>query len=398
MNSHILNVYQRSSISITRGNGAYLYDADGKMYLDFAAGIATVNLGHCNQRIIDALQHQSKKLWHCANLFAIPEQQKLAEKLVNLTFADKVFFCSSGLEATESAIKFIRRYNYINGQKQRNNIITIRGGFHGRSITAISAGGNDYVQEGFKPLLQGFTHVERNNITALKQAINNTTAGIFLELVQSEGGVYPLDLEYLHEIKKITEKEKILLAFDEVQTGYGRTGSLFYHQKIGITPDILNCAKAMGNGFPLAGCLMTNKVAEVMKPGTHGSTYGGNPLAMSVGNAVLDTMTENEFFNKIQESISYLHKALNTIQEQFSYHIKEIRKVGMLIGVEFHPHISTRQLIIKCIENGLIITKTANINTIRLAPPIVITKNEIDVFTEVFTTTLQNSELMEAEI
>ncbi|MBQ4874994.1 MAG: aspartate aminotransferase family protein [Rickettsiaceae bacterium H1] len=383
MSPYLLNVYNRSPVNMVRGEGSYLYDDQGKKYLDFTAGIATVALGHSHPYLIQAIGEQSEKLWHCSNLFNIPEQEKLARRLVNLTFADRVFFCSSGLEATEAAIKFIRRYCYVLGQhNKRKKIITVQGGFHGRSITAISAGGNDYAKEGYGPLLDGFVKIPRNDIDAFENVIDENVGGVFLELIQSEGGIYPLDIDYLQKIRKITHDQGILLAFDEVQTGYGRTGSLFYHQALNFEPDLLTCAKAMGNGFPIAGCLVKQKIADAMKPGSHGSTYGGNPMAMAVGNAVLDVMTQPDFFTKISEIIIYLHQSLDNLQNQFSDLIKEIRKVGFLIGIEFHSKINTRLLIEKCLTSGLIIGKTAQLNTIRLAPPIIITKEQIDKFSE----------------
>ena len=388
MSSYLLNVYNRSPIKIVKGEGAYLYDDSGKRYLDFAAGIATVALGHCHPYLNQVINDQSKKLWHCSNLFSIPEQERLAKRLVNLTFADRVFFCSTGLEATEAAIKFIRRYHYMNGNKERNKIITIEGGFHGRSIAAISAGGDNYIKEGYNPLLAGFIKIPRNDVVVLENALNENIAGIFLELIQSEGGVYPLDIEYLTKIRELTNKNGILLAFDEVQTGYGRTGELFYYKKIGIEPDVLTCAKSMGNGFPIAACLLQERISNVMKPRTHGSTYGGNPLAMSVGNAVLDIMIEPQFFPQVAESINYLHKSLSTINNKFHSLIKEVRKEGFLIGIEFYDHISVSSLIDLCLENGLIMSKTANINTIRLVPPIIINKLHINEFTEKMTSSL----------
>ncbi|MFP3033239.1 MAG: aspartate aminotransferase family protein, partial [Wolbachia sp.] len=326
---HVVNAYNRSEASIVRGEGVYLFDKDGKKYLDFAAGISTTSLGHCHPYITDKLKEQLDSLWHCSNIFTIPQQERLAQRLTELTFADKVFFCSSGLEATEAAIKFIRRYFYLNGQEKRSHIITIEGGFHGRSIAAISAGGNEKSREGFAPLLSGFDKVPRNNIEALEKKINSETAAIFLEPIQSEGGVHPLDVEYLKKVREITKAQGIILCFDEVQCGYGRIGSLFYYQNIGVEPDMLTCAKAMGNGFPLAACLVKDYIAETITPGTHGSTYGGNPLAMTVGNAVLDVMLKEGFFDHVKKVSKYLKEKLLPLTEEFPKIVSEVRGEGL---------------------------------------------------------------------
>ncbi|OWZ25119.1 aminotransferase class-III family protein [Wolbachia endosymbiont of Wuchereria bancrofti] len=327
--SHIINAYSRLETPIVRGEGVYLFDRDGKKYLDFAAGISTTSLGHCHPYIADKLKEQLGSLWHCSNIFTIPKQEKLAERLAALTFADKVFFCSSRLEATEAAIKFIRHYFYSKGQEKRNRIITIEGGFHGRSIAAISAGGNKKSREGFAPLLSGFDKVPRNDVRALEEKISNETAAVFLEPIQSEGGVYTLDVRYLQKVREITKAQEIILCFDEVQCGYGRIGSLFHYQNIKIEPDMLTCAKAMGNGFPLAACLVKDYIAEAITPGTHGSTYGGNPLAMTVGHAVLDIMLEEGFFNHVQGISRYLKEKLLLLAKEFPKIISEVRGEGL---------------------------------------------------------------------
>ena len=376
--SYLLNVYNRLPINLIKGEGVYLYDDHGNKYLDFAAGISTVSLGHCHPYIIEALNQQSQLLWHCSNLFSIPEQHRLAERLVQLTFADKVFFCSSGLEATEAAIKMMRRYHYVNGNANRNTIITIEGGFHGRSMAAISAGGNDLAREGYAPLLPGFRKVSRNDIAELENTIDENTAAVFLEPIQSEGGIYPLDIDYLKAIREITSKHNLLLAFDEVQTGYGRTSSLFYYQQLGFAPDILTCAKAMGNGFPLAACLTSESVASVMKPSTHGSTYGGNPLAMAVGNAVLDVITQPQFLHEVKNVAKYLQEKLHALQKKFPEIIKEVRGIGLLIGIELNANYSVKEVIRLSVEKGLLLTKTAQPQTIRIVPPLIITQSHVD--------------------
>ncbi len=376
--NNLLNVYNRLPIKMMHGKGVYLFDDAGKRYLDFTSGISTVSLGHSHPHLIESLQKQSTELWHCSNLFTIPEQQKLASRLTELTFADRVFFCSSGLEANEAAIKMIRRYHYVHGHPERHVIITIEGGFHGRSMAAISAGGSDIAREGYAPLLPGFKKVKRHDIEALEKAIDENTAAVFLEPIQSEGGVYPLDQNYLQAVKEITKRNNVLLAFDEVQTGYGRTASLFYYQQLGFDPDILTCAKAMGNGFPLAACLTSETVAESMKPGTHGSTYGGNPLAMAVGNAVLDVMTQPTFFDNVRIVAKYLQDKLYNLQEQFPQIIKEIRGNGLLLGMEVFPQYNVQDIIKHLLHEGLLVTKTAQPHTIRIVPPLVITQQHVD--------------------
>ncbi|MCV3769363.1 MAG: aspartate aminotransferase family protein [Wolbachia pipientis] len=376
----MVNVYNRFDIPIVKGKGVYLFDKDGKKYLDFAAGISTTSLGHCHPYIINKLREQLDLLWHCSNIVTIPQQERLAERLISLTFADRVFFCSSGVEATEAMIKFIRRYFYSKGQKKRYRIISIEGGFHGRSIAAISAGGgrNKRLYEGFAPLLSGFDKVPRNNIKALEEKITSETAAIFLEPIQSEGGVYMLDAKYLQRVREITKDQGIILCFDEVQCGYGRIGSLFHYQNIKIEPDILTCAKAMGNGFPVAACLVKDYIAEAMIPGTHGSTYGGNPLAMTVGNAVLDIMLKKNFFNHVNEVSKYLKAKLLPLAKEFPKIISEIRGEGLLIGIELKVPFADK-IVSRSLAKGLIMTKVLNNRVIRITPPLITKNKHVDI-------------------
>lgn len=376
--SYIINAYNRLTIPMIKGIGPYLFDQDKKEYLDFSSGIATTSLGHSHPYIIEKLKIQLNSMWHCSNLFTIPQQELLATRLASLTFLDKIFFCSSGLEAVEAAIKFIRRYFYMKGEKKRNRIITIEGGFHGRSIAAISAGGNEKSREGFGPLLTGFDKVPRNNIQALKEKINEETAAIFLEPIQSEGGVYPLNIAYLKEIREITKAQEIILCFDEIQSGYGRIGSLFHYQNIDIEPDMLTCAKAMGNGFPIAACMTKSYIVESITPGTHGSTYGGNPLAMVVGNAVLDLILEDGFLNSVKKTSRYLKERLINLAKDFPEKILEIRGEGLLIGMELITPIADK-IMNKCINRGLIVTKVLSNKVIRITPPLIINNEHIDV-------------------
>ncbi|MDA0902339.1 MAG: aspartate aminotransferase family protein [Proteobacteria bacterium] len=377
----ILNAYFRLPIKIIKGDGVYLYDDQEKRYLDFASGIAVTNIGHNNQHINEALINQASQLWHCSNLFTIPKQQELAERLVKLSFADKVFFCSSGLEAVECAIKMMRKYHYEKGDKERYHIITLEGGFHGRSLATLSAGGNEYARRGFGPLLEGFKQVKRNDIAALKAAITDQTAGIMLETIQSEGGVHVIDKQYLQEVRQLTAQKDIILCFDEVQTGYGRTGELFSYQSLGIEPDIMTLAKGIGNGFPLAACLSKANIANAITPGSHGSTYGGNPLAMAVGNAVLDIVTQKPFLNKVNELSQYLNQSLQKLAQEFPNIITEVRGIGLIYGIEVK--ISATEVLKTLIDNGLIVTKVAGDKVLRLLPPLIIEKTHIDQMCEI---------------
>ncbi|WP_333023196.1 aspartate aminotransferase family protein [Wolbachia endosymbiont of Pentidionis agamae] len=385
--SYIINAYNRLEIPIVKGKGVFLFDQVGKKYLDFTAGISTVSLGHCHPYIIEKLNEQLDLVWHCSNLFTIPTQELLAERLCSLTFADKVFFCSSGLEATEAVIKFIRRYFYSKGEKNRHQIITIKGGFHGRSIAAISAGGNEKARTGFAPLLPGFCSVPRNCIQALENKINKNVAAVFLEPIQSEGGVYQLDIDYLRRVREITREKEIILCFDEVQCGYGRIGTLFYYQKIGVEPDMLTAAKAMGNGFPLAACLVKNYIADTILPGTHGSTYGGNPLAMAAGNAVLDLMLEENLFKHVIEISSYFKKKLLLLIKEFPQIIVDVRGEGLLLGIEVS--ISAKSIVQKCLDKGLILSAVLDDRVIRITPPLIISEDHIDAAFSILYNSLQ---------
>ena len=385
--SHILNTYYRLPIKISKGNGIYIYDNQNNEYLDFASGIAVTNIGHSNKYINKILQEQSEKIWHCANLFTIENQEKLAKRLCDLSFADKVFFCSSGLEAVETAVKLIRKNYFAKYGKEDSEIISLENSFHGRGLTSLSIGGGQYAKEGFGPFPKGFKKIPIYDIEALKNSLTSRTSAIILEPIQSEGGVYPLDPSYLQKIAQIAQAQGILICFDEVQTGYGRSGSLFAYQDIGVTPDIMTLAKGIGNGFPLAACLMTKQVADNIKPGMHGSTYGGNPLATAVGNAVLDIVSQANFFVNKQEIIQYLAASLQDLQQEFPDKIKEVRGKGFIWGMEFYDILGV-DMLNKLIKKGLVVTKTAQKNTIRILPPLIIEKEHIDKMQQIFRTIL----------
>lgn len=390
----MLNIYRRFPINIIKGQGIYLFDDKGKKYLDFTSGIATISFGHCNFYIKEKLEEQLASLWHCSNLFNIPIQERVANRLINLTFADQIFFCSSGLEAIEAAIKFIRRYFYVKEQKKARSIegqpaeqvtkykiITLVNGFHGRSMAGISAGGSLKSKAGYAPLLTGFESVAAGDIEELRAKIDRNTAAVLLETIQSEGGVYSVcnkDKDYIKKLRALCDEQDLLLCFDEVQTGFGRTGELFHYQKFGIEPDILTSAKAIGNGFPLGACLMKQKIADALIPGCHGSTYAGNPLAMVVLDAILDILTTEGFLPKVKEQAKYLWHKLLQLAKKFIHIIKEIRGEGFLLGLEFFPHINTEEILEECLKRGLALTRTSNVNTIRILPPLIIEQKDTD--------------------
>ncbi len=370
-----LPVYRRSGITMVRGEGVYLFDDKNKRYLDFAAGIAVNAFGHSHPYLVEALQKQAASLWHCSNQFLTPQLETFSQRLVDATFADSVFFCSSGAEAVEAGIKFLRRYHYETGNPHRTRIITFEGGFHGRTYGGISAGGNDSARAGFGQLLNGFDRVAFNDIEAVKNAIYENTAGILIEPIQGEGGVRIADVKFLKELRALCDNEGILLMCDEVQCGYGRPGALFAFERAGITPDIATVAKGIGNGFPLGATFVTEKVGSVLPAGCHGSTYGSNPLAMAVGNAVLDLMLEEGLFAHISNMGKRLLDGLKKLQKQHPDKIKDARGVGLMVGLE--PLGDARALSKTLLDKGLITSPTVT-NVIRFVPPLVVSATEID--------------------
>lgn len=374
MNKPIMSVYNRLPIEIIKGEGYYLFDSSGKKYIDFGTGIAVVSLGHNNSRINNALHQQIDLLWHCSNIFEIPLQKKLAQRLVEVSFADQVFFCSSGLEAVETAIKLIRKYQYNIGNRYK--IVTFENGFHGRSITCLSAGGNEAAREGYGPFIDGFIRIPIDKEILLNTLDNNLVGGVLIEPVQSEGGVYPVPHDFLKLLREETKKRGILLCFDEVQTGFGRTGTLFKYQQIGIEPDIMTVAKAMGNGFPIAACLAKKEIADIFTPGSHGSTFGGNPLAMAVGNAVLDEIIDHNLLQNVSQISTYFFDKLCLLEQKFKTQIKAIRVDGLLIGIEIPG--SAYHYMKLLINNGLIVTRAGNDKVIRILPPLTIDRNIVD--------------------
>ncbi len=373
--SKLLPVHKRFDISFSHGEGVYLF-SEGKKYLDFGAGIAVNALGHCHPKMVEAITSQAKKLWHVSNIYNVGELNNYAEKLVNATFADYVFFCNSGAESIECAIKMIRRHFYVKGQAHKNRIITFTGAFHGRTIATISAAAKPKYLEGFEPALPGFDNVAFGDIEAVKKAITENTAGILIEPIQGEEGIKVADKKFIQELRKLADENDLLLAFDEVQCGMGRVGKLFAYEHFEVKPDIISSAKAIAGGFPLGACLATANAASGMTLGVHGTTYGGNPLAMSVANSVLEVMLEKDFFPQVQKVASELKNALQELQKDFPDLIDEIRGVGLMLGVKINQKIENTEIVKSLIKNGLL-TIPAGENVIRILPPLIITSENV---------------------
>ena len=368
--------YNRRKISFKYGKGSFLYSTSGKKYLDFVQGIAVNSLGHANPYLIKAINKQSKKLWHVSNAFIIPEGEKLAARLAKKTFADFIIFQNSGAEATEAAIKIARRYFYSIGQPKKNRILCVKNSFHGRTLATIYASGSKKMTEGFGPKVDGFDHFKFGDHKSLKKSITNRTAAIMVETIMGEGGIKVIPDWCLKELKKICTKKKILLILDEVQCGIGRSGNFFAFETSKIKPDIVPIAKGIGGGFPLGAVLMNKRVASGMTVGTHGSTFGGNPLAMSVGNAVLDQIFKKGFLTSVKKLSKYFHSELNKLMKEFPKVIKDVRGVGLLIGLQLHN--DQTNFIQKLMDNKLLTIRAAE-NVIRILPPLNVKKSEIDI-------------------
>jgi len=372
----LANNYNRKKISFKKGIGSYLVGTNGKKYLDFCSGIAVNSLGHANPRLVKALYKQAKKVWHVSNAFTIPEGEMLAKKLVKKTFADSVIFQNSGTEATEVAIKVARRYFYSIGKPKKNRILCVKNSFHGRTIAAIFASGSKKMTEGFGPKVSGFDHFIFGDHNSLKKRITKNTAAIMVETIMGEGGIKVIPDWCLRDLRKLCNKKKILLILDEVQCGIGRSGDFFAFESSKVKPDIVPIAKGIGGGFPIGAVLMNKKVSKAMVPGTHGSTFGGNPLAMSVGNEVMDIISNKKFLNNVKNLSNYFLKNLNIIKNEYPNIIKQIRGKGLLIGIQLHK--DQNLFIKKLMENKLLTIKAAE-NVIRILPPLNVKKSEIDV-------------------
>ncbi|GGA62845.1 aspartate aminotransferase family protein [Pelagibacterium lentulum] len=372
--SALYGTYARSELAFVRGEGMRLFTEDGTRYLDFSSGIAVNALGHGDPHVVNALKEQADKLWHVSNIFQIPEQERLAQRLVDATFADAVFFTNSGAEALECAIKTARRYFWDKGEKDRVDIIGFTGSFHGRTIATIAAAGNPSYTEGFGPM-PGFKHTQPGDLDAVAALIDDKTAAILIEPVQGEGGVTAFSDAYLRGLRALCDKHGLLLIFDEVQCGMGRTGRLFAHEFSGVKPDIMTIAKAIGGGFPLGACLATAEVAKCMVPGTHGSTYGGNPLACTVGNAVLDRILSPGFIEHVEEMGKVLAWKLQQLTQKYPDLVTEVRGKGLLAGVKITPPV--RDFVVRLRDHKLL-TVAASDNVLRLLPPLIVTEAEID--------------------
>ena len=380
--SSLAKNYKRRNLSFRKGKGSFLYTYNGVKFLDFVQGIAVNSLGHTNPVLVKAIKKQSQKLWHVSNSFKIPEGEELAKKLTNKTFADAVIFQNSGAEATEAAIKVARRYFYSIGKPKKNRILCIKNSFHGRTIAAINASGSKKMIEGFGPKVGGFDHFKFGNHKELKKKITNKTAAIMIEPIMGEGGIKVIPTWCLKEIRKICNKKKILLILDEVQCGIGRTGRFFSYEYANIKPDIVPIAKGIGGGFPIGAVLMTKKVSKAMVPGTHGSTFGGNPLAMSVGNAVMSEIFKKGFLSKVKSNSKYFISELNKIKNKFPKIIKEIRGLGLILGIQLHKDQS--KFIESLLKNKLLTIRAAE-NVIRILPPLNVTKKEINMALKIIT-------------
>ena len=373
--SYLAKNYNRKKIAFKYGKGSYLFSTDGKKYLDFVQGIAVNSLGHAHPKLVKTIRDQSKKLWHVSNAFQIPEGEKLAKKLCQKTFADYVMFQNSGAEATEAAIKVARRYFYSIGKPNKTRVLCVKNAFHGRTLAAIFASGSKKMTEGFGPKVPGFDHFVFGDHKSLKKKITKNTAAIMVENIMGEGGIKVIPDFCLRELRKLCNKKKILLIADSVQDGIGRTSDFFAFEQSGIKPDIVPIAKGIGGGFPIGAVLMNKKVASGMTPGTHGSTFGGNPLAMAVGNTVMDIVSTKKFLNNVKKSSKYFFSKLNKLKEKYPSIIKEIRGRGLLIGIQLQT--DQTKFIKKLMDNKLLTIRAAE-NVVRILPPLNVKIKEID--------------------
>ena len=372
----LLPVYSRVDLSFERGEGVWLVASDGRRYLDFGSGIAVTGLGHAHPHLVETLRAQAGKVWHVSNIYRIPELERLADRLVAASFAETVFVCNSGAEAIEACIKVVRRHHFASGRPDRNRIITFEGAFHGRTMAAISAAGSPRLTEGFAPLLEGFDHVPFGDLEAVSAAIDERTAGIMLEPIQGEGGIRPADTAFLTELRALGDEHGLLLVYDEVQCGIGRTGRLFGYKALGAPdPDVMGIAKGLGGGFPVGACLMTGRAASGMSTSTHGSTFGGNPLASAVANAVLDVVLAPGFLERVVDAGGRLGNGLDALAARYPDVILEVRGQGLIRGLKVAP--VNAAFAAKGRDLGLLTVPAAE-NVVRLLPPLIIESDEVD--------------------
>ncbi len=374
MTSHLLPTYARANLAFERGEGVWLVATNGERYLDFTSGVAVNALGHAHPHMIAALTAQAQKVWHVSNLYQVPEAERVAQRLCDASFADVIFFCNSGAEAMECTIKMARKYHAANGAPERYRIITFEGAFHGRTLATLAAGGQKKYLEGFGPVVEGFDQVPFADLEATKAAITPATAGILIEPIMGEGGVRVVEPSFLRALRELCDQHGLLLLLDEVQTGMGRTGELFAHQRVGVEPDIMGLAKALGGGFPVGACLAKREAAKGMTVGTHGSTFGGNPLAMSAANAVLDVMLEPGFLERVQRTGLFFKQRLAEIKDRYPAIISEVRGEGLLVGVRA---VVPAGELVDALRAERMIVVAAGDNVVRLLPPLIISEAEI---------------------
>ena len=374
MTSHLLPTYARVDLAFDRGEGAWLTTTDGDRYLDFAAGVAVNALGHAHPRLIEALSQQAEKVWHVSNLYRVPEAERLAERLCAATFADRVFFCNSGAEAMECAIKVARKYQSASGRPDRHRIVTFEGAFHGRTLATLAAGGQKKYLEGFGPPVEGFDQVPFADLDATKRAIGPLTAAILIEPIQGEGGVRVAPTAFLKGLRELCDEHDLALVFDEVQSGMGRTGDLFAYQRAGVSPDVMGVAKALGGGFPVGACLATEAAAKGMTAGTHGSTFGGNPLAMAVGNTVLDVMLEPGFLESVRRKALLFKQRLAEVKDRHPGVIAEMRGEGLLLGLRT---MTPNGEFVDALRAEKMLAAAAGDNVVRMLPPLVATEADL---------------------
>ena len=375
MVASVLPTYNRAQVSFVRGEGAHVYTESGEAYLDFGAGVAVTSCGHAHPALVKALTDQAQKIWHTSNIYQMPGQERLAQKLIELSFAETMFFCNSGAEAMECAIKMVRKYHAADGHPERVNIITFEGAFHGRTLASLAAGGQEKYLEGFGPRMPGFVQLPFGDHPSLDNAINGETAAILIEPVQGEGGIRPVPHQCLRGLRDLCDKNGILLVFDEIQCGIGRTGKLFAHEWAGITPDVMAIAKGIGGGFPLGACLATERAAKGMTVGTHGSTFGGNPLATAVGAAVLDIVTAAGFLDNVKNMAVLLRQKLARLNDEYPDVISDIRGEGLMMGIKCK--VPNTALQAAALAEKLLVIGAGD-NVVRLLPPLIIDHNDID--------------------
>jgi acetylornithine/N-succinyldiaminopimelate aminotransferase len=373
----LMPTYNRADLAFERGEGAYVWTDAGRRFLDFGSGIATSSLGHGHPHLVKAIAEQAAKVMHVSNLYRVPQAEKLAARHVAASFADSVFFCNSGAEANEGMVKAVRKYHAENGHPEKFRMICFEGAFHGRTLAMLSATGNEKYLAGFGPAVEGFDHVPFGNMNAVRDAITPATAGIMIEPVQGEGGVRPADLRFLRELRAVCDEFGLLLALDEVQTGMGRSGKLWAHQWAGIEPDVMSSAKGIGGGFPLGAVMAKEAVAKHLKPGTHGTTYGGGPLACAAGNAVLDVVLAPGFLDQVDRVARHLWRGMLALAERHPRVILGVQGAGLLLGLRLTPEVNNGAMQAQCVEEGLL-TVAAGMNVLRVAPPLIITETEVD--------------------